>query len=447
MSESSPKIILENLQSENILEVDKSLPQTPKVPWDDYLAQNIKRFRYLKVEEDGEEWPPKFPNLPSEYRKMYFDIPHRTEEIEEIVAHNKVLRSVIGSDSTKVFYRPGIGYGGALNEILEKMGTYRTMIITDPVYAEKKMTEWSKGILPIDYYIKTLNLLNAENIEIKISSNLVDPGTTADIKTEIPTHGVATISCKINGVDLEFQLLTEDMTKFHPSHYDIVGFGQPTPTDPDNVKDPRYSENFVYDTIHDLSMGGIVDYSESSIRFLPKDFSPEVFGFQEVGSGHIGNKKFIRKVEDLGETLKKVFEITENIVSLPRVFAGKMPSGGWVGFYYADIPNEKGEKNVTSDDIIELYKTELFKIKDILSSLPDQKVKMIVEKMEELYMDQISTNADIDLDKVETLGQNKPNTYGGVERLAEEHAEGKIDVVDFYQKLIQIYYEIFPKSL
>lgn len=439
MKENEPNILFPELKSKNVLEVKESLPQTPEIPWNDYAIKSIERFRHLRVTEgDDQEWPPKFPNMPAEYQKMYLDIPYHDKDIDKIVENNKKLRCSIGEDSSKIFYRPGIGFGGALHEILEKMGTYGAMIITDPVYEGEKMKDWSEGMLPIDYYIKTLKLLDAKDINVSIagsiSENKNSEMTYGNSETQIPLHGSATIKCKVNGVELTFYILAEDMTKFHPTSYDIISFGRPTP--PDGAEDPRYFQDFVYDTIQNLSMNGIVDYNEESFDFIPAGFAPEIFGFKVIEPEQ-GSRKFIQKVEETGESLKKVFEIAQYLRSTLLAFAGKIPSGGWVGSYYKNVTDETDEKILTVENVIEMYKLELLEIKQLLSGLSDQKNKMIQEKMENLFMNPISINGQISLDKIEVLGEDKSEPYGSIGELAEEHSEGKINAVDFYQKLIQ----------
>lgn len=84
----------------------------------------MDKFKHWRDEEkspdpEKTEWPPKMPNLPDQHRRIWTEIP-LPEDRKNILEENERVRGLKGDRSTGIFYRPGIGYGGALDEIFRK---------------------------------------------------------------------------------------------------------------------------------------------------------------------------------------------------------------------------------------------------------------------------------------------------------------------------------------
>jgi hypothetical protein len=93
-------------------------PQTPEIPWDEYLEKLDSKFKFWKevTNPDDTSGPPPMPNLPEKYQCISSEILPDINFVEL----NKRFREILETNSIGTFYRPGLGYGGALEEILER---------------------------------------------------------------------------------------------------------------------------------------------------------------------------------------------------------------------------------------------------------------------------------------------------------------------------------------
>lgn len=468
MSEDKGELNMKELQpvsSLNILVIKEGSPQTPEVPWNQWLGHLQERFKHWMQEEkptdpDKGEWPPKMPNLPEEHRRMWLEIP--SEYQSDIVDENKKISNIKGESATGVFYRPGIGYGGALWEVLDKIGTYRTMVVSDPVYEAQEMVSWSEGLLPINYYARVLSLIEPQEMQVTLTDNYRQSGKVIDAEqyetAEIPAGGMATIDFKVNGVNLTLHLLAEDMTKFSPNRYDILGLGRPTPYNPDKAKDPRYSEDFKIRAMQNLAIDGIVDYHEGNFSFLPSTLSPEVFGFKTVYSED--TRRIVQKTEDVGERLEPAFKTVAAIHEALGVLAGSLPEASWAGYYKTLNQYREGQPEITLDDVMKGYSERLSEIAKFIATLPKEMQGKVLKRVEFLFMNPVATNGQLDKAKVMKIHEapedpDKPAPteegsshypyFGNPVGLIKDHNEGNIDIFDYYDKVTDDFYTAFPK--
>ena len=457
---------LEPIQNPNLLVIKEKGPQSPEVPWNQWLDQLQIRFKYWVQEEkqadpDKWEWPPKLPNLPEQYKKIWTEIP--SDYQEDIIDANKKIRDIKGESTTGVFYRPGIGYGGVLWEVLDKMGTYGTMVVSDPVYEGKEMVSWSEGLLPIDYYTRTLNLIEPQELQVTLTDNYRQPGKPVNPEqyesVEIPEGGMATIDFKVNSVNLTLHLLAEDMTKFNPDRYDTLGLGRPTPYNHDKAKDPRYNEDFKVDAMQHLSIGGIIDYHEGNFSFLPSALPPEVFGFKTVQAED--TRRIVQKTEDVGERLQAASNMVQAIHEALGVLAGSLPGKGWAGYYKSiNKYREEGQPEVTLDDVMNGYKERLTEIAKFVATLPGEVQTKTLKRVEFLFMNPIATDGQLDQDKIMKIhtvsedpdkseaseeGSGRSPYFGSPGGLINDHNEGNIDIFDYYDKVIGEFYTAFSQ--
>jgi len=443
--------------------IEERAPQNPEISWDEWVGQQRDTFKHWRYEEkpvdpEKSEWPPKMPNLPDQHRRIWTEIP--SEYREDILEENKRVRSLKGGRSDGIFYRPGIGYGGALDEILGKIGTYHTIVVTDPVYEGKEMLSWSEGLLPVDYYIRSLALIDAQEIRVTITDNYSKSGRVVETKlyesAEIPAGGMATIDFKVNGVNLTIHLLAEDMTRFHPDAYDILGLGRPTPYNPDKAKDPRYSEDFTIKGIRNLAINGIVDYHEDNFRFLPSYLPPEVFGFKVAYSKDGAN--IVQKITDVKDRLDGAFKTETEIHEALGALAGSMPGENWAGYFRELNQYREGQREITVDDVIQVYRQRLDSIAKFVAALPSQEAQATLERMRFLFMNPLVTDGQIDEQKIKKINETSDNPdnptpyeegsyrrpyFGSPNRLIREHNEKKINIFEYYKRLIKEFYDVF----
>lgn len=455
-----------SVKTQDILVIKEKSPQTPEVPWDQWLGQLQERFQHWRQEEKPSdpnkwEWPPKMPNLPEQHKRIWTEIPSDYEQ--DIVDENKKIRNIKGESTTGVFYRPGIGYGGALHEVLDKMGTYGTMVVSDPVYEGKEMVGWSEGLLPIDYYVRALNLIYPQDLRVALTNNYRESGKIVSPEqyelAEIPAGGMATIDFKVNGVNLTLHLLAEDMTKFSPDRYDTLGLGRPTPYNHDKAKDPRYSKDFKVSAMQNLATGGIIDYHEGNFSFLPSALPPEVFGFKTVYSKD--TRRIVQKNEDVGERLQGASKTVQAIHEALGVLAGYLP-GENGGDYYKSLNKyrEEGQSEITLEDVINRYNERLIKIAQFIATLPDEIQDKTLKRLEFLFMNPIATNGKIDVEKVKKIDEapedpDNPKPvieryahypyFGRPQKLINDSKAGNIDLIDYYNKVIDKFYTAFTQ--
>ena len=457
---------LQPVPNPNILVIKERAPQSPEVPWSQWLGTLQERFKYWRQEDkpadsDKLEWPPKMPNLPEQHRRIWTEIP--SEYKSDIVDENKKMRDIKGEDASGVFYRPGIGYGGALWEVLDKIGTYGTMVVSDPVYEGQEMVSWSEGLLPINYYVRTLNLIDPQEMQVSLTNNYRQPGKVVSSEqyeiAEIPAGGMTTIDFKVNGVNLTLHLLAEDMTKFSPDRFDILGLGRPTPYNPDKAQDPRYSKDFNISAMRNLAINGIIDYHEGNFSFLPSVLPPEVFGFKTVYSQD--TRRIVQKTENVGERLEPAFKVVDAIHESLGVLAGSLPGRSWTGYYKSlNQYREEGESEVTLDDVIKCYRERLSDIAKFTVTLPPELQDKVLKRIEFLFMNPIATNGQLDETKITKIHEapedpDKPEPseegsshypyFGSPGGLIKDHNEGNIDIFDYYVKVISEFYSVFPQ--
>lgn len=334
------------------------------------------------------------------------------------------------------------------------------MVVTDPVYERREMSSWSEGLLPIAYYIRCLALIGAEEIKVSLFDDYTNKkGRVIDVKlyesTEIPPGGMATIEFKVNGVSLTIHLLTEDMTKFHLDTYDILGLGRPTPYNPEETEDPRYSQNFPLKAIGSLATKGIVVYHEDDFRFLPPYLPPEVFGFRIVHSS--GGAKIIQKVVDVKDRLQAAFETETAIREALGALAGYLP-GDNSGFFEELNQYQEGQRKITIEDVIQAYRQRLNRIAKFIKSLPSQEAQSTLKRINFLFMAPIATDGKIDKQKIQKIHEapNDPDNprpseyyrrpyFGSPNQLINEHNEGKINIFEYYDRIIREFYDTFPQ--
>lgn len=444
------------------LHIKELSPQRPEIPWNKWLNQTFERFKYWTQKDPSDtewHWPPRYPNLPEEHQQISPEIPnYDTGPIRRV---NGIFRKLRGEGSKDIFYRPGIGYGGLLNEIIEKVGTFGTMVVTDPVYEKSEMSGWSEGLLPVDYYVETLKLLNPKNLKVSIAEDYTKEGRELPAEeyssAQIPKGGMAKISVTLNGVQMDILLLAEDMTKLNLSKYDSLGLGRPTPYNPEKAVDPRGDLSFNKKIIKGLSTGGLIDYFEDNFTFLPKDLPPQVLGFKLVYDQK-GNK-IVQKVEDLAERLDPALQINSTIHEALGALAGILPGTLWLG-YYKHLEGLDGYEKVTLADVVSAYGKHLEEIRAFIETLPQDQAITMRERMEFLFMNPIATSGKIDIEKIKKINKSPANPYKPKERgagsdhpyfgsplgLIRDHNNGEIDIFLYYQQLIDRFYATFPGS-
>lgn len=253
-----------------------SYPQAPDIPWQNWVGRTLATLRFFRE--------PGGSTLAEPLRIISHEIPF-SADFRQIRQKNAALIAARSGASEGTFYRPGLGYGWLLSEIFEHAGTFREMVVTDQVYADQKMREISGGLLPLVYYFKTLQLVQARDIEVKVARDLMTPvelvHPEAYEEAVIPRGGKGQIDFRLNGVNLKISLFTADMTRFWPPNYQILGLGNPRPAEV-GVTDPRYSLEFRIKALGGLAIGGILDYSETGIYFLPPKAKPKDFGLKRI---------------------------------------------------------------------------------------------------------------------------------------------------------------------
>lgn len=436
--------------------------QTPEIPWDQWFDRLRERFEYWGQEEPQEvkedEFPglPVLPYLPEEYKRIGLPLSY----FDHIAEQNKKIREIRGENSQDIFYRPGLGATNVTEEILDKIGAYKTMIVTDPVYAEKEMIDWSEGILPIDFYVRSLNVIGAKDMKILLANDYKVPGRNVDLEEyrslEIPKGGMAEINCRINGVNLSFRLLTEDMTKLDLRGFQILSLGQPTPfhkndqSAEEEIYDPRGNNDFQIRAIENLSIGGVICY-DRGFEYFPKSIPLEAFGFSEVSSKD--GRMIVQKKEDVSDKLAKVFQIPEIIGDIVFVLSARHPKLTWA--YYKDV---SPEYQVAIEDILDAYKEKLEKISDLTNSISDKNIQLkIIKRVEFLLMNPIASNRVLDEGKVKKIvkAPEDPDNpeekkgfgpyFGSPRGLIEDHNAGNINIWEYYKKIIDEFYAKFPQ--
>lgn len=338
------------------------------------------------------------------------------------------------------------------------------MIVTDPVYEGKEMIDWSEGVLPVSYYLKALSLIGPQDLKVTISDSFRNPGRVVAPEEyeslEIAPGGMATIGFNINGVDLTLHLLAEDMTKFNPSRYHVLGLGRPTPTT-DKIFDPRYSDTFQTGATQNLAVDGIIEYDEGNFNFVPKELPAEVFGFKEVYSKD--GRKVVQKKEDVGnDKLNKAFKAIEAIHEGVGALAGDIPGKNWIGYYKNVARYSDSGEEATIDEVVDAYGERLDLISDFINSISDVELrKQALKRVEFLFMNPIASNGQIDNDKVLKIhevpsdpdqtkngdqGSSHGPYFGEVNGLINDHNAGNVDIFEYYKRLISEFYNRFAKT-
>lgn len=439
--------------------LDPRGPQMPEIPWDQYMHKVSSKLAHLyetaTQQESIEEL--EYPHLPEYYKCLKSEI--YAPELSIITENNARFRSILGSNCDGIFYRPGIGDGDALIEILEKMGTYNTMVVTDPIYEGIEMANEYRALLPTDYYIRVLSMLDAQNIEVTLSQDYTQEGViiTPDKyqRAEIPAGGKATITCVINGVNLTYHLLMEDMTKFSPTNVSILGFGRPTPHDQGKTGNPHSDTAFQLRTLRDLTLGGIVEFNKSDFIYLPKYLPPQVLGITVL---HNENGNIIaQKTSDKGPLLDSAFSTERDITEALGALAGKIPMVGY-SMYIKDASFE--DHIVTLDDVLGSYKERMARIADFTKGLTPDDAEKVLQRIEILFMHPISTRGSLDLEKVQKIrsvssdpdnpteymnNYYDPPYFGSPRDLINDHNNGEIDAIEYYKRLIFEFYQAFPQ--
>lgn len=441
------------------LVVDPKGPQTPEIPWEQYIQRVSSKLAYLyKIapqQDPGGEL--EYPNLPEEYKSLRSEI--SAPELPTIVENNTRFRSILGSNSDGIFYRPGLGDGGALIEILEKMGTYHTMIVTDPIYEGTEMINEYRDILPTNYYTRVLSMLDAQNIEITLSNDYTKEGegiTPDKYQTaQIPAGGIATITCIINGVNLTYHLLMEDMTKFSPTNVSILGFGRPTPHDQEKTGNPHSDTEFQFRTLRDLTLGGVVEFNKNDFIYLPKYIPPEILGLTILKNEN--GAIIAQKTQNRDSLLEAAFNTERDITEALGTLAGKIPMGGY-SMYVKDASDE--DHIVTLDNALDSFKERMSRIANFTSELASEDAEKIFQRIETLFMHPVATGENLDLEKVSKIRyvSNDPDNpteymenyydtpyFGSPRDLINDHNNGEIDAIEYYKKLIFEFYEAFPQ--
>jgi hypothetical protein len=339
------------------------------------------------------------------------------------------------------------------------MGTYGTIVITDPVYAENSMPEsYGTEVLPIDYYIRVLSMIDATQIEVTLSDDYTKTGQNISpeeyITTQIPEDGKATISFKVNGVDLKIHLLTEDMTKFFPSEFKILTVGRPTPIDQTKTNNPFTDRLFPLLALTRLQVGGVLESND--LRVLPQYLPTQVFGMEILYND--GYSIFSKKTKDLGEILQIAYKTEYDIGEALGALSGKYPhQSGYMG-YYKEI-----NENFTLNDVVDAYSTRLESIFKFVQTLPIDLRQATLNRLEELFISPIATDRKLDIEKLTKLKDisSNPDTptkyagdgyydntpyFGSPRNLIDDHNKGKIDALRYYETLISRFYERFPQS-
>lgn len=440
------------------------LPQTPEIPWDQWFDKLRQQFIYWGWEEPQEvkegEYPgfPILPHLPERYKDI--DLPIFGSSFENIIAANKLLRKARGGDSIGTFYRPGLGANQIANEILEKIGAYKTMVITDPIYEGKEIIDWSRGILPVDLYARSLAAVGAGEMRVFLSKNQVSGGLVEVedyTSVEIPAGGMAKIDCQVNGVNLFFYLLTEDMTKLDVMDFQVVSFGQPTPfhksdeSGGEEVADPRYDLDFQVKTVDRLPVGGVICFGHG-FGYFPSQLPIEAYGFDAVYSE--GGKIIAQKREDLGHRLEEAYKVAQLIKEAPSVLAAADPELTWEG-YYKNVPKKR---RGTLVDVIKVYQQRLDRISAFVNSLTDEDIREKTgRRVEFLLMNPIATKGVLAEDKVAhiTDAPEDPDNpedqkgfgpyFGNPTGLIKDHQRGNLNIFDYYGQLIEEFYNRFPQ--
>ena len=336
----------------------------PEIPWDQWLEKTQKRLSKIRTS-------------PEEKGVLYYDIPFDDQDWERIIRLNQEIRSRV-SKQDAVFYRPGIGWGGALPEMLQKAGAFSTMIVADPVYREKDMVTWSEGVLPIDYYLQTLNSLEAKDIKIEIETpdhQSTPISTDQATSAQIPANGQARFEYTLNGLHHKLILTDADMTKDDPGQYDILGIGRPTPFNNETTQDPRSIE-FIQKAMMALRKDGVVHYDEQNFRFLPHLLPESAFGFKTIykkdtiGSGR---EVIIQKIEDKGESLSEAIEAEGMVREAVFALSGSLqyPQADFVWLVNVTELNQMRheEPPLSYEDVIDSFKENIKHLDDFSHSL------------------------------------------------------------------------------
>lgn len=446
----------------SILRIQEPSLQKPELPWTKYLENLRVRFQHWTYAENPNDYPPIMPNMPAEHQRIRGEIPSQ-QEFPALIRRNTTLRSLVGERTDGVFYRPGIGYGGFLEELLEKIGTYGVMISSDPVYEGQEMVSWSEGLLPVDYYLRTLRLLEPETLQVTITDDYINPQShrvldPSDYQTaELAAEGMASIQARINGVNLTVLLLAQDMTKFSPEKFKILGLGRPTPYNPDKAKDPRGNDVFVREAIQHLSVGGLIHYFPGDFNFFQPILPAEVFGFfikQSDSRGILAQKN-----EEVGERVEMALHIAEGLEEALGVLAGSLPGENYMGYFENINQFSSDGRKVILDDVVRAYRERLQTARAFIDSLPNNTIRQkAVKRLEFLFMGPLATNRLLDQDKIMNIhnapqdpdkpqseqGQSSWAYFGEVGPLIHAHNSGQIDIFEYYQNLVETFYSVFP---
>lgn len=298
-------------------------------------------------------------------------------------------------------------------------------------------------------------------MKIFLSSDYRIPRRPVDLEdygsTEIPKGGMGKINCTINGVNLSFYLLTEDMTKLAIGKFQILSFGAPTPfhksdqPEEEKVVDPRNDINFQIRAIKDLSASGVICYS-GGFEYFPKSLPLEAFGFSEVYSK--GSFKIAQKREDIGDRLEEAYRVAKIIEDTKFALAATHPELVEYGYY----KNAPKKRRVTLEKVINVYQERLKKISRFVNSIPNKDIQMRVgRRIEFLLVNPIATDGVLDEAKVVNIMDAPEDAdhpeeklgfgpyFGNPAGLIRDHNEGKIDIYEYYKRLISEFYTRLPQ--
>ncbi len=381
-------------------------------------------------------------------------------EVNGIRQKNEAVRSSLGEESNKVFYRPGLGATGIKAAILGMIGTYDTMIVTDPVYERDKMPESYGGILPLALFHKELTELGFTINQVKVISanetTTVGAEQYESFELEDPEQELH-IRCQVNGQEFTLVLTAQDMTQYFPEQFEIVELGRPTPVEAKKTTDPRNS-TYCRQLLNHLPVDGAISYNTHGFNPFPPVLDPSMLGFNTILESE-QHKSVAQKTPDANPEIIEMMPVLMRLVEeSAHYLTGEILDESIMTFnYWKNVDLDDAPQ--TWKDVLHGYMARLEKIKKFSELLPEEARATFVKRLETILLRGIAAEGNLKTQEelVNFMKHTPTDLIGDTHRegqgycgsfvlIIKEHRSSNFDIAIYFDQLIKIFYHVFPDA-